>query len=494
MSNYIKTFQDKDAYLKYEDSGTMLKPNVSYAVKENVVYFTKQAGSIISNGDLSRYDIYGKEIARTTANCYIVRKAGTYSFPLVYGNALYKGADNKAAYTNKSSNPDMDFVNHLGNKITSPYIEKHNGCMVDSIEVSETDNNTIGFISNCNVTDKVEDDLRFLTFTVGAIPDRGANAIISIKDANGKYIWSWHIWCIPENVDIDPVTLWNGNSAYNILPYNLGSTFYTGENATYAITDGDKTRNLRNFGECLLYQFGRKDPFFYNGSHSKVAIPTDGTVRTTTIADGIANARTFYCMIAADTGVTDGAYDWNSLHPYNLWDATQINASVVEHIPQKTIYDPSPIGFCVEPRHAFYGFTTSSGGSFGANIYYNPVSGNTPTGTEANVNAIKANSGLTLSDDYLSRKPVGYRFKRSANDSGSIVPNDQEGILFSATGYLTADGFRSSRGNSGNYWSCAPFSRGYAYYLGFGSRVVYPQNGNYRAYGCAVRAVQELSF
>ena len=72
--------------------------------------------------DLSMYDIYGASLlGRSTANCYVVRTAGAYRFPLVYGNALKGGNANVVAYDG--------FTNHLGNAITSPFIEANANCM-----------------------------------------------------------------------------------------------------------------------------------------------------------------------------------------------------------------------------------------------------------------------------------------------------------------------------------------------------------------------------
>ncbi|MBQ9641642.1 MAG: hypothetical protein IJV06_08785 [Bacteroidaceae bacterium] len=49
-----------------------------------------------------------------TANCYIVNAAGTYKFPLVYGNSFKNGAE--------SPNTTDAFVDHIGEKITHAYI------------------------------------------------------------------------------------------------------------------------------------------------------------------------------------------------------------------------------------------------------------------------------------------------------------------------------------------------------------------------------------
>ena len=474
---YLKRFDTSEQYFEFVKSGNMYKPNTSYCRNDNSVYYTP------FRKDLSIYYDGEDEKPRTTANCYIVRKTGTYAFPLVYGNALYKGVENSAAYTNVTTNIDYNFVNHLGNKITSPYIEEHEGCIVNSVAIDETDLSD-GILTDVNLTgytDATKENLRFVTFTVNSIPETGGNAVIGVKDAIGKYIWSWHIWIVPSNVDMGDVTLWNGNNIYSILPYNLGAKFLTGENSAYTITDGTETRSLRNFDTNLYYQFGRKDAFFYDGKNSKVGYETGATTqRQTTIADGIANARTFYTWIGdPSTSDSNTAYDWNCKHGPNLWDASQSTYGAPDHNVQKTIYDPCPIGYCVGQRQKFFGFTYSAG-TYGINMLFWEEN-------SSNINMVKYGTG-----NYYENTPVGYHFKRSGHDDNASIAQDKEGILFPSTGMISSqDGSSSTRGYNGYYWSSAPGSMGGAYSLYFDSDYVYPQYGFSRAYGFSVRPLRE---
>jgi len=193
---YLKRFNTSSEYNDFTKSGNMYKPNVSYCKDDDSVYYTRFSENPSNVKDLSKYYDGDDAKPRTTANCYIVKKTGTYAFPLIYGNALYKGATNDAAYTNLTTNADYDFVNHLGKKIASPYIEEHEGCTVQSVSIDETDLSD-GIITDVNLTgytDATKENLRFVTFTVNSIPETGGNAVIGAKDSNGKYIWNWHIW------------------------------------------------------------------------------------------------------------------------------------------------------------------------------------------------------------------------------------------------------------------------------------------------------------
>lgn len=65
--------------------------------------------------DLSMQDIYGNTTSQNTANCYVVKEAGTYKFPCVYGNAIKNGATNATAYLNNGGTYSHNFVNYAGN-------------------------------------------------------------------------------------------------------------------------------------------------------------------------------------------------------------------------------------------------------------------------------------------------------------------------------------------------------------------------------------------
>ena len=79
-----------------------------------------------SSIDLSMVDNAGNARASmTTANCYLVHKAGKYELPLVYGNAIKNGEENTVAfYPGKDgsiTNGTDRFVNHNGDGITGPW-------------------------------------------------------------------------------------------------------------------------------------------------------------------------------------------------------------------------------------------------------------------------------------------------------------------------------------------------------------------------------------
>ena len=360
--------------------------------------------------DLSMVDCAGNARDKQwTANCYMIHTAGDYKLPLVYGNAIKDGATNDAAYTGiEHANTTKTFPRHDGSAITAPSI-KDNGITVASAELLWQD--AEGLVTAVGI------DGDYLTLTVGkdATTQEG-NAVVAAKDSDGNIVWSWHIWVTKQTfAEADLTTVATGSHDYKVTPVNLG---WVGD----AVSQGTNT----------FYQWGRKDPFPGTGS------VTFESSTTATIADNIQNPTTFYYN-SINYGPCNTTY-------YNMWDAQQ--TSVDENIASptvKTVYDPSPAGFCVPTGNLYYYIKNGSGVSFAWD------------GT---------NKGRTLS---------------------SVTPN----VFFPASGYrYDSSGTLYGVGSSGCYWSASPNS-------GSNGRTLYFSSGYWgwsydsRANGFPVRAVAE---
>lgn len=378
--------------------------------------------------DLSKQDIYGNPIAQTTANCYVVREAGGYKIPLVFGNALKNGSTNSAAYTKNSGSYSHDFVDFNGTIITSPYIENVSGTATSAqLSIADTD----GVFSDFSIIDG--SPCRYLQFKINSVPDTGANGVISIKNSRGVIMWSWHIWVWPDDLSVVEIT--NSTSVkYNILPVNLGSKW----------DDSSKTY-IKNW----FYQFGRPTPLLcpsaYNSTSNHASY---GALSFTTASiaanlyNGIQNPTTFYKYS------NNYNYNWfsaNSGKTYNLWDADCTATGNSDNDVTKTVYDPCPVEFKMPNGNTFTYFSTSN-----------------VVGSFAN----------------------GQKFKRYSGDT--------VGVFFPASGYRDhSDGSLDIVGSVGYVWLSSAYSQSYAYYLGFGSGSVGPQDDDLRANGFSVRPVQE---
>ena len=228
------------------------------------------------------------------ANSYIVSERGLYSF-----NASVAG------------NGEFGIIDGMPMFADSPYINP-----VSAELLWEDHSGMIGGVS-CS-------DGR-IRFTSNGIE---GNALIAAKDADGKILWSWHIWCTDKPVDH---LYKNSYGEFTMMDRNLGATRADHGN-------GDEWHE-----SCgLSYQWGRKDPFV-GGLFTSSSESSD-------IAFSIENP-------------TIKMSNWNSGSGY--WSPTS-----------NTIYDPCPVGYMVCPMDAFRGFSIENvSGSFenGWNFIYDGI-------------------------------------------------------------------------------------------------------------------------
>lgn len=356
-------------------------------------------GSSGAPHDLS-YDYNGQ---MNTANCYVVTHPGYYKFPLVYGNAIKNGATNANAYGSST------FVNHLDQPIEDPYIYKNSGCTVGSADLVWQDAQYL--VTNIELCD----DKKYIKFQITKENIQQGNAVIAVKDGS-DIMWSWHIWVTNKNVY---ETYTYGD--YKFMPIALGE------------------RETAQRTTCTFYQWGRKDPFPGATENGKT---TDYMSSQTNYYTSIQYPSTFII------GNSDSPYyyNWFSGNWKDLWNVGNSVIDKTTSKSQKTIYDPSPVGFKVPPPAAF--------------------------------------TAIGLSTDY---------WNSTSGKEGISVPNSDD--FWRAFGYLAwSSGSSASVGTSGCYWSCGPnenSSRRYGWRLYFYSGDVNPQNSSSRAGGLSVRPVSE---
>jgi len=386
---------------------------------------------------------------RNTANCYIVSAAGTYKLPLVYGNAIKNGGTNTSAYQG------YGFKDYLNNDITGPYIYS-SYTPKDCILVWSD-----GFYMFKDV--KLSADKQFLEFTLDQEYMQQANAIVAVRDNQGKIMWSWHIWVTEHNLN-DCIGLQDNTSgatnAYWLMRYNLGwvdgkMVYYNQRDLSYTFTQYVSGRtavlNIKQEGDALdykdvgstYYQWGRKDPIVALRNRNAVGsgdYRPHETVdskygykyvsKQVTLGESIQNPNIFY--------VHAGSTQWLTPFNYRLWDtsAPTYNAGVERNSSVKSIYDPSPYGFKIPPARAF--------------------------GVLVNGWSASGNEGGTL-NGFIEAAPNDFKYHvYSRKNRGG------EEITLTATGQRVD---RSSLGDLGGlwamygvyYWSCNANSAGIAY-------------------------------
>lgn len=368
-----------------------------------------------------------------TANCYIVNAPGVYILPLVYGNGVEKNECNFKAINPGGAGTSTypKFVNHHDAIMGGMFIEQLNNTtakdaiLVYSDEVDLVKVRTDFVVKRITIKNQSNaawsTNVKYLQFEVPAENIMPGNAIVAVRDTEGKIAWSWHIWVTDFNpyaagstTALPTVKDSSGKSyTYDLMNKNLGwcpaktvtwaarSAKYrirqvaTGETKEFTINQsayGPETRT----GNCPYYQWGRKDPMlsfcYANGSTAQekpcytsldkdpsgasYAFRIDEAKVGTTMGVAIQNPHVYYPRSEVE-------YDWCT-SPTNIelnrWDGTNtlgpktlINGSYGNKFSvnndfevQKTVYDPSPVGFCMPPKCAFRGLDYDLSGATGS--------------------------------------------------------------------------------------------------------------------------------
>lgn len=314
----------------------------------------------------------GASVIENTANTYVISAPGIYSIPLVYGNAIKDGAVNKKAYTYNSStrNTLHNFTNHLGNAINSPYIYENTGCLPeDAVLVWEDELRLVRDVT-------LSDDRKSLTFNIPRNTLREGNAIVGVRDADGKIIWSWQLWFTSLNTVNSRREFTLDGKTYALLTENLGyvgggdvvefpeasvKVRFTQTNVPDGLVPLTKTIIIEQASTTLttpecntFYQYGRKDPMmssikqWYNPDHQeKKVLPMKSYSQ---IADLLSwEIQNPDVMVQSSHSGSSTSSSVNEALPYlNLWNSQNSSSHF-----EKSVYDPSPVGFRVPYGNVF---------------------------------------------------------------------------------------------------------------------------------------------
>ena len=359
------------------------------------------------NGDISHAN---------TANCYVVSAPGWYRFPAVYGNGLKNGLNNTNAYNGVGGDGLMGkFLDYKASGIENPWISydiesvsvvwDDADCMVSTRKDAETGMDRNAF---CEIIE----GKKYIYFYVDDIAQ--GNAVIAAKDKDGKIIWSWHIWAVTnpgetlETIELqsnqticNPVTytgtnllfisgslaqrqkevrynedlesprpscvpnyFWkasdlgqNGKEDGSVLPRYCDVEFtqyFKGKEVKKVVRRVYQSGVEDNRSETPCYQWGRKDPFLIDFLIIEPLPPTTSENTNFTII----NPTVFY--YGSNTNFPTGKrYDnlWNTNVDEILTNsfADGRDGGSKDRVVQKTIYDPSPVGFVVPNMLAFSG-------------------------------------------------------------------------------------------------------------------------------------------
>ena len=418
----------------------------------------------------------GGTISQTTANCYVVNAAGTYQLPLVYGNAIKNGSENRPAYQGGN------FKDYLDRTISSSRItDADNAVLVWSD----------GFFMFKDI--HLDEARENLVFTIDPDYMQQANAVLAVRDASNRIMWSWHIWVTERPVYTERHILQDlfvSSNKYELMQCNLGwvdgkMVYYNQRDLTFCFTQAGsgKTDELivRQEGETFdykdvgstYYQWGRKDPLValknwdsYRYEDYRLHETGDPNyvyryeTGPTSIGEAIQHPNVFY------TRGTTGSNDWNSDHITTLWNAD--GGTLESTTSVKTIYDPSPRGFKVPMPRAFA-------------VWVNGHKGDESTKGELN--------GYVFEDDDVHNK---YRVYPQDNRGGNVIPLTATGQRADIGGRLEVyEQDRPLKAEVGGlwslygvyYWTCVRIDDTSAYTLVI--RKDYPSGVEVYSYGFA---------
>ena len=439
--------------------------------------------------DLSLHNVQGATIARSTANSYVISAPGHYRIPLVYGNAIEKGATNTNSYISSALVTMVDgrdvilhnFQDHAGHAIDDPWIEKtHSGANngVDGAEVVWAD--AADLVHSPSITHVGGEG--FLDFEVTAADIQSGNAVVAVTKSDGAgsktVLWSWHLWFAPKDA-LDKIkvtnhqnvnyyftkealgwkpTQWSGSTYSSARTVKVKVEQTVANNSTKqaaVINITQKPGNVRK-GLTTFYQFGRKDAFpgvakadLASNSHF-----TENAGGNMSIENGIQHPDNFYTWSSSWYSAPPTGYSY-----YNLWSADNTTTGFNDNHVVKTVYDPSPVGFKMPASNAFTGFTANGQDEGTRNI----------DGTD-NVQTYYKN--------------FGHNFWTSSSKTATIY--------FPASGYRDgSDGLLRGELYGGWYWSAVPGNMNNGCFLHFNPNSVYPLRKDIRSYALAAHPVSE---
>ena len=229
----------------------------------------------------------------------------------------------------------------------------------------------------------------YLLFEIDPANFNYGNAVVGVCNSSGTILWSWHIWITdpstfttgyPMNVDNHDVTFAGTNIGWvdkanakktaqsrtghvKLIQKESGKEIYI--NATQK-----KSVDYQPYFTNVLYQWGRKDPirgivdFADDDKDYGAPRGSAGYYKYTNQYTNTARIGTLIQEPNSIYGVSTGdlypfAYSYCNLWGTNISDSYQSTWGTWK-FEGKTIYDPSPVGYCVPPSRYLMTLARSS--------------------------------------------------------------------------------------------------------------------------------------
>lgn len=204
-------------------------------------------------------------------------------------------------------------------------------------------------------------------FEFSVEPGTEGNAIVAIYRSNAgaeTILWSWHLWI----TNYDPTEAFRKNPIENVFEYSVpGGNVHRYDNGIWNKEYARRFIMDRNLGAnsttatgsgkgSLYYQFGRKDPFFGQGTpdFNKFSVTNYNNIDEDIDKAGSIRYSIYNPLVYIKN--PSGQHYWNKGSKYNpapydgtmLWQdpktSTKTHGSLAA---TKSIFDPCPPGYCV---------------------------------------------------------------------------------------------------------------------------------------------------
>jgi len=251
------------------------------------------------------------DVAKESANCYIVNDHGYYKFPAYYGNTYNKGNDTSSyKYVG-----DIDTISDATRNFVLGEFVKHDNTPITSGEISGIEDAILLWQDSPDLVTEVKYDNGWVSFRVPEESINQGNAVIAVRGSEG-ILWNWHIWVTHRKWDesschtMSDDNLNQYDKPFIIAPCNLGycephvedvernilirfvaNSEQVGDNEiALTVKSGasqpgkDEKKGIITFtqpeiaaseaGDNTYYQWGRKDPML-PGIHNDDTYNTD---------------------------------------------------------------------------------------------------------------------------------------------------------------------------------------------------------------------------
>lgn len=308
---------------------------------------------------------------KRTANCYVVQAPGTYTFPLVYGNAL-----NADGSSNNDSYKTATFVDHNGIQIDNPYIYATNGGANVPHDACIVWQDAPHLVTPSSV--QLTSDKQNIQFTIERKNICAGNCVIAVRDKDQNIMWSWHIWVTDHNMANTTAVKNQDGITNNFMEVPLGwcdsevriydpRTFHItvsqtetgGKTATASVLQLNADSTYTYGPNAPYYQWGRKDPFLGSNGIGNIDKPYYDNQyiflrpnAQVTTKEGILYPYNMYYVYYSN---------WSTSTNIEYWNKGNSVMTVNNNKIYKTIYSPSPTNYAEPKSAAFTGFTTTGG-------------------------------------------------------------------------------------------------------------------------------------